>query len=57
MTFGCHGWAQALGLWTGLGQLGGRADIDLPFRADANGVTSSGTGRLTGATWGWATRR
>ena len=37
---------EALGLGTRLGQLRGRADIDLPFRADANGVTSSGTGRL-----------
>jgi len=38
---------EALGLGTGLGQLGGRADIDLPFRAVADGATSSGTGRLT----------
>ncbi len=38
---------EALGLGTGLGQLHGQADIDLPFRAVADGVTASGTGRLT----------
>ena len=37
---------ETLGLGTALGQLRGRADIDLPFRAEANGAASAGPGRL-----------